>query len=76
MQKSSEINTNSPNLNTVSSFRLMVKSEWLGTIDYNGEECELFVQNTLFPQIFVVSSSDMKLQCIPLKFHTSIIRRD
>ncbi|WBF79276.1 hypothetical protein IACHDJAJ_00037 [Aeromonas phage vB_AdhS_TS3] len=76
MQEHSKSNTQAPNLNTVSSFRLMAKSEWLGTIDYNGEECELFVQNTLFPQVFVVSSSDMKLQCIPLKFHTSIIRRD
>lgn len=76
MQEYSKSNTQAPNLNTVSSFRLMVKSEWLGTINYNREECELFVQSTLYTQIFVVSSSDMKLQCIPLKFYTIITRRD
>lgn len=67
----------SPNyLNTVSSFRLYCKSEWLDTIIYDGEEAEVFLQTTpLFAQVFVVRSSDMKLQCIPVLFHT-IFRRD
>lgn len=76
MSELSESNTSSYNLNTVSSFRLHCKSEWLDTIIYDGEEAEVFLQTTsLFAQVFVVRSSDMKLQCIPVLFHT-IFRRD
>ena len=40
----------------VSKYQLTSKCQWLGTLDYNGEECEVFFQ---FGIIYIASSGDL-----------------
>ena len=62
----------------VSKFRIYVKSEWLGSLLYNGEECEIFVQEGAYIQIYVVPSSELvkqDLQCVGTVFDHIVIKR-
>jgi hypothetical protein len=63
---------------TVTKFRLLVKSQWLGSLAFAGEECEVFVQEGAWLQVYVVASCDLldeERQQIPLLFHTIVEKR-
>ena len=62
----------------VSKYQLISKCQWLGSLLYNGEECEIFVQEGAYIQIYVVPSSELvkqDLQCVGTVFDHIVIKR-
>lgn len=63
-------------MTAVSNYRIHAKSQWLGTMDYNGEECEIFIQEGAWIQVCVVPTNKLKNQVIDLAFYTQCHKRE